>query len=177
MSTLPGPYKIRYVELDPHLIFNECGPHSAGPRGWDPATVKKRDEAAERWLVAMNKKNNFYTLLEASILEEGFRNPVLATAGWARGHKLKNLPEEMSKDLKKMLYCGSNGGSRLWVAQKHNLTVPCVVSDFINMFPDGKLIKNEDELLVYYKDKPKKISINMYGVSVTQIPQVHLKEE
>ncbi len=173
---------IKYAVLDSNIIFNECGPHSAGPRGWSPKRIEKRNIAAERWINTMNRKNGFYDKLEESILKEGCRNPILIVAGWCRENKLSHLPIEMQEDHKKILWCGSNGGSRLWVAQKHNLTIPCIISDFVNMFPNELILEAdgesvEEKILAYYKDKPKKVTVNMYGVAVSHIPQVHLGEK
>ena len=177
--------KIRYAVLDSNIIFNECGPHSAGPRGWSPKNIEKRNIAAERWINTMNRKNGFYDKLEESILKEGCRNPILIVAGWCRKNKLSHLPIEMQENHKKILWCGTNGGSRLWVAQKHNFPIPCIISDFVDRFPEAFTFKTdnvdakdiEEEMMAYYKDKPKKIAVNMYGVAVSDIPQVHLGEK
>ena len=167
--------KNRYSVLDPNIIFNECGPHSVGPRGWNPRIIKARNVAAEKWIETMNRKNGFYDKLEASILREGFRNPILITAGWCRENKLHHLPIEMKEDHKKILWCGSSGGSRLWVAQKHNLPIPCIISDFVDRFSNAIVLNTEEEILSHYQDTPKKIKINMYGVAVTDVPQVHME--
>ncbi len=168
--------KNRYAVLDSNIIFNQCGPHSAGPRGWDEKSIAARNAASTKWIATMNRKNGFYDKLEQSVLREGFRNPILVIAGWCRENKLSTLPLEMQEDPKKILWCGSNGGSRLWVAQKHNLSVPCIISDFVDRFPNEKLLENEEDILVYYKDKPDRITINMYGVAAKNVPQVHLKD-
>ena len=168
------PFVIRYAVLDSHLIFNECGPQSAGPRGWDVEAMQKRQAAMEKWIAALNRKNGFYDKLEASILEHGVRNPILVTAGYCRENKLRNLPVPMQKDPRRIIFCGSNGGSRLWVAQKHNMQIPCIISDFLNVFPDAKVLHNEQDIMQYYKDKPKKVKINVHGVAVSSLPQIHL---
>lgn len=168
------PFVIRYAVLDSSIIFNECGPMSAGPRGWDDAAMKKRISAAEKWVKTLNRKNGFYNKLEESILKDGIRNPILVVAGFCRENKIRNLPVYMQADHSKILFCGSNGGSRLWVAQKHKMEVPCIISDFVDRFPDEKILENEEEIMQYYKDKPKKIKINDYGVAVSNLPQVHL---
>ena len=169
-------YTARYVIIPSKLIFNECGPQSAGPRGWDENTIKKRKIAADRYIDTLNGKNGFYDKLEESILKEGVRNPILVSAGWCPEKKISELPPEMKEDHSKILMCHSSGGSRLWAAQKHNLDVPCIVSDFCNRFPEGKILKTEQDVLACHKDKPRKITIGGHGVFITDLPQIQMEE-
>jgi len=82
----------------------------------------------------------------------------------------------MQQNKSKILICFSSGGSRLWVAQKHNLDVPCIVADFVNRFPEGRILKTERDILDLHKDKPSKITIGGHGVSVADLPQIHMEE-
>ena len=168
-------FKIRHAVLDSNIIFNECGPQSAGPRGWGEKRVEKRKLASEKWINTMNRKNGFYTKLEESILKDGLRNPILVVAGYCRENKLVNLPIEMQEDRNKILWCGTNGGSRLWVAQKHNLPIECIISDFIDRFTEATLLETEEDILKYYKDMPKRVHINPNGVAIKDLPQTHLE--
>ena len=170
-------YTARYIVIPSKLIFNECGPQSAGPRGWGEGVIAKREIAAQNYIDTLNKRNGFYNKLEENVLEEGVRNPVLVTAGWCPVSKIPRLPIEMQEDFSKILVCHSSGGSRLWVAQKHNLDVPCIVADFINRFPEGKLLKTEQDVLNCHKDEPRKITMGGHGVFITDLPQTHMENK
>lgn len=122
-------YEIKYAVLDSKLISNQCG-----PRGEDA-------------------KRSFYKDLEKDVLENGFRNPILVIAGQCLSRSFKDLPKEMQDDSSKILWCGGNGGSRLWVAQRHKLVIPCIISDHVNMFPDAKVLNSIDEIKACYKDQ------------------------
>ncbi len=156
-------YDLRYVILDSNLIFNLIG-------------------------IESNKEEDFFTKLEESILDEGFRNPILVRCGWhpvesfAFGLKgwcrqlESKLPLEMQEDSKKILVSYNSGGSRLWVAQKHNLKIPCLIADFIGRFSDEQLVKKtEKDALRFFKDKPYRLTINSRGAMVQNLPQVHLE--
>lgn len=132
-----------------------CGPDHSGK--------------AEEYIAKLNKRNNFYIKLEASILEEGFRNPILVNAGFCQPRKVCFLSTEMQDDSKKILFCHSNGGSRLWIATKFDLTIPCIVSDFIDRFENEVEITSKEELCSYYKDAPRGINFGEYGITIKAI--------
>jgi len=171
-------YELRYIsEMDPYLIYNQCGPGSAGPVGWDEETIKKREVAAERYITAMNKKQGFYKKIEASVLKIGFRNPILIRCGWCPPKIICRLPPKMQKNLNKILVCDSNGGSRLWVAQNHNMKIPCIVQDYTGRFDNEELIPpHTEDILNYFTDKPKKVAINAQGIGVHDLPQIHMQD-
>jgi len=169
------PFKIYYTVLPSKLIFNECGPESAGPIGWSDKIIKQRQKLAEQYIEKLNKQNNFYNNLEKSILKEGFRNPILAKAGWCLPKKYISLPDNMKNNFSELLICDSNGGSRLWIAQKYNLDIPCIISDFIDRFFGCKELKTIEDIYSCYKDKPKRIFIDKTGVSIDSLPHIHLE--
>ncbi len=103
----------------------------------------------------MNQENGFFIKLEKSILIEGFRNPIVIAA---------------KKDSIKCIY----GGSRLMLAQKHNLKVPCIISDYDNIFPDAKILRDINEARKYFLDKPQKILMKPNGVRVSVLIHYHL---
>ncbi len=160
------PYKIRYIVLDPNTIFNMCGPEHGGPQIWDEEGLRKRKEYAESYVKKLNDRNRFFIRLEESILTNGFRNPVLVNAGFVSPRKLNFLPPEMKADPKKILFTTSNGGSRLWIAAKHNIEIPCMVSDFIGRFENELEIKTEKEFKTYYKDTVRGINFGEYGITI-----------
>ncbi len=168
------PYKIRFVILDPNHIFNMCGPEHAGPRQWDKEGLMKRKISAIEYIDKMNKRNGFYTKLEKSIQEEGIQNPILVNAGFCQPRKVDSLPPNMQEYSTKILFCHSNGGSRLWVAVELGIKVPCIVCDFINRYSNEEEIKTEKEFYSYYKDKPKGVVFGEYGMTIKTLPLTHL---
>jgi len=162
-------FEIRYAVLDSNLIFNPNEPSNL--------TVEKEE---------------FFSTLEKSILREGVRNPILVRCGWTLpdstfsiasqgwcGNKPKSqLPLKMQEDPKKILVCYNSGGSRLWVAQKYNMKIPCIISDCIGRFSNELLVeKIEKSILQFFKDKPSRILINSNGVMVQKLPNIHLQED
>jgi len=105
----------------------------------------------------LNDENGFFIKLEQSILNEGFRNPIAITA---------------KKDGIKCTY----GGSRLMIAQKHNLKISCIISDYDNIFPDAKLVRDVREARKYFLDDPQKILRKPNGVRVSVSTHYHLEE-
>ncbi len=168
-------YILRYGILDSNIIFNECGPHSGGPEGWDEESIEKRDVIAQRLIKTLNDDRGFYINLEASILKDGFRNPILVNAGWCpkirdRG-KNGRLPIEMQEDHSKILSCNQNGGSRLYIAQKNNLQIPCIVVDYVDRFSEFELLETKEDILEHYTDRPKKVMMLKDSFRIYHLPQ------
>jgi len=161
-------YTLRYGILDSNIIFNEVGSYCEGPFGWDDESVKIREEKWQQHINKIEEENGFYTKLEKSILKDGFRNPILVDAGYCPqmrdGIKNRRLPIEMQEDHTKILTCSYNGGSRLMIAQKNNLQIPCVISDFIDRFSDFKLLQTKEDITSCYTDQPRRISFQSFGL-------------
>jgi len=152
-------YITRYVVIPSNLIFNECKP----------------EIRAQEYIDTLNKNNGFYDKLEASILKEGIRNPILVRSGWYLSSKITKLPFEMQENSTKILVCYDSGGSRLSIAQKHNMDIPCIVADFVDRFSEEKILKTEQEIFDCYKDCPDTIEFKSHGVHITNLPQVHME--
>ncbi len=172
-------YTLRYGVLDSNIIFNECGPYSGGKEGWDEEAIKSREVKAVKMIETLNNDRGFYTKLEESILKDGFRNPILVNAGWCpkirdRG-KNGRLPLDMQDDHSKILSCNTNGGSRLWIAQNHNLEIPCIIADYVDRFSDLLMLETKEDVLKYYKDMPRKVMIMKDQFRVHHLPQAHME--
>ena len=167
-------YDIRYTVLDSALIFNQCGPMSAGSAGYTKELVEKRKKAADAFIAYMNNHSGFYDKLEASILEEGFRNPILVRSGFSSDRARILRRQKYTGNDKELLIC-VGGGSSLWIAEKHKMKIPCIISDFMGRFSEEILIeKTMEAVLKYYTDKPKQVTFNSNGVVVTGQRQIHL---
>ena len=97
-----------------------------------------------------NERNGFFIKLEESILREGFRNPI-------------NVWVKDNGELTSWYY----GGSRLMTAKKHNLLIPCIVSDPINKFPDAKILTNAGEIRTMFKDRPETVIFEEAGLNIS----------
>lgn len=170
-------YDIRYAVLDSALIFNQCGPMSAGPAGHTKEIIQRREKAANYFMDTMNKKQGFFTKLEKSILKEGFRNPIVIRSGYSSDRERILRRQKYAGDDKELLIC-VGGGSRLWVAEKHKMKIPCIISDFMGRFAEEILVeKTTEAILKYYTDEPKQVTFNSNGVIVGGVPQIHLEEK
>ena len=150
-------YDVRYAILNSSDIINLVQPPN------------------EKYIEIKNKcYNNFYINLEESILEHGVKNPILVTAGIKGSpltvrnkHKIPNNIE-----LNDIIVCDRLGGSRLWVAQKHNLKIPCIISDFINKFFDKEKLETFEQIYGKFTNRPAKIDADKCGLHVYGLPNV-----
>ena len=152
------PYRIYYGMVRAKDIFNYVGYTVT------PARIAK-----------VNARTGFYRLLEESILEKGIRNPILVCSGWPYGGNWRlakriprYLPKYMSEDHSKILICDRNGGSRLYFAQKFDIEIPCIISDYCNRFDDQKmkLLNTENDVRSCYQDQPGRILFDDRGIDI-----------
>ena len=146
-----GPeFELRFVVLDTNTIINNISPEC----------VHAPNETAEEFVARVNAgRDGFYKKLEISILKEGFRNPILVVTGWSGD--LDVVDHNSDK-----IHCLTIGGSRLWIAQKHGLDIPCIVADYVERFKDAPLIDSVDEVFDYYKDKPELMTFGSSSIGM-----------
>jgi hypothetical protein len=158
--------QVRYVEIPARQIFGMVGRCGGGYNSlwadWSPEGRQKRELIMREYEEELNKICGHYSKLEKSILAEGIRNPVVITCGLPKKRTTKHIPPEMLENAESnlLLLEGTTGGSRLHVAQKYNLTIPCFVNDWTGRFKNHKEIKHEAEARAYYKDQPALIEID-----------------
>jgi hypothetical protein len=134
------PYRIRYIaDLDSRFIDNEIEPG--------------REE--------MSRRAEWFARLEASILREGFRNPVVLSA-----HQTAT----------ELALTPRYGGSRIWVAQRHGLRLPAIVADFDGCFPESPRIA-PNVLPALFRDPPRKIILKDHGINISGCADSHMVEE
>ena len=161
IAPVTQPAKVYYTMLPARDIFGmvgRCGGgHNTVWEDWSDMGRLKRQIVIEEFEEGMDKLCGHYEKLEQSVLQEGFRNPILITCGKPQRRKLHHLPPEMlAKDPSELLLLeGFTGGSRLWVAQKYNLNVPCIVNDFTGRFKRLTPLRTADEVKAYFKDTPR----------------------
>ena len=161
MDDWADTYKVYYGVIDPHEIIN----------------VLINPTRGEKYIETMNNVNKFYEKLEKSIIQLGFRNPILVNCGLCYPLRESWLPKEVQGNLTNKIICDKCGGSRLYVAKKLNIPIPCIISDFCNRFendPNFKRIVTVDEMYKYFKDLQSHIRLSETGVHLTSLQHIHL---
>lgn len=146
-------YSVRYALLESNDIFNLVAPPT-------PEFIKMKNE----------NNNEFYIKLEESIKNFGVKNPILVTAGIKGSpltvQKKHKLPENLKNSIDDIVVCDRLGGSRLWIAQKYNLKVPCIISDFIDKFHDEETLISIEQIDDKFFTKPSKIVYDKFGIHI-----------
>jgi len=163
---------VRYVEIPARKIFGmvgRCGGgHNTLWEDWSADGRRKRNLIMHEYEKNLDEICGHYSKLEKSILEDGFRNPVIITSGLPRRRHKRYLPPELlngaESDL--LLLEGTTGGSRLHVAQKYDLTIPCLVNDWTGKFKNYPKISTEAQARNYYNDQPNLIKFEKSGAIV-----------
>lgn len=162
-------YKVKYAIIPSREIYNHVGPDSIDNFEIAEEDKPKRHLKWEIYIRTRDEHDGFFEKLEESILEEGIFNPILVVAGRLHPVTNKVVPKNVIADPEKIVVCDFLGGSRLWVCQKHNLDIPCIVSDFTDMFPDAELLNGEKEILAKYRNPPKRVKYESQGLK-TAVP-------
>lgn len=159
--------RVYYAVLDPATIFGMVGRCGGGYNtvweDWSKSGRIAREKITKEYEEGLNKICGHYDKLEKSILAEGFRNPLIITCGAPTKRNLKHIPPEIltSPREKWLLLEGVTGGSRLWVAQKHGIPVPCIVNDNSGKFTNGIEVTTVEQVLsCCFTDKPKLATID-----------------
>lgn len=147
-------YDIRFVKNYPsRKIYNYVGP-------WDINDDENRKKERKH---LYEKNKDWFDNLEKDILKNGFKNPILVVCGELAPNDWNCIPEFVKKN---PVICYFLGGSRLFVAQKHNLKIPCLVSDFLGKFSNYPKMIHGYEILKCFEDKPKNIKFTKFGLDV-----------
>lgn len=170
---------LRYVKLPADKIFNWLSPKNVTAwvnfpelrSTWTSlATVKIRDWIQSLYITKFDfyTGNGHFINLEASMVKDGFHNPINTITGQPRDMYMRNIfPDIVVPDYYDSLplICTHTfGGSRLIIARKYNMLVPCLVYDYINAFPDATVIKSINQL--------KELFTNAYHISSMQSPVI-----
>lgn len=177
---------VRYGMIKANDIFGMVGRCGGGYNtlwaDWSPKGRACRELVMKEFEEELDKICGHYSRLEESILKEGIRNPLIVTCGLPLWRNIKHLPPEMmTKSQEQLLLLeGGTGGSRLWIAQKYNLEVPCIINDQTRHYRLNPLISNTQDAKAYYKDD---ISLKLtprhglHEVGTLNKPSVHLEEK
>ena len=151
-------YKILFLELNSREIYNYVGP-------WD---WRDSNDRIGRRRSIFDQKAEWYFNLEQDILENGFKNPILAVSGHMAKNDWAALPEYAKRQ---KAVCNILGGSRLFIAQKYNLTIPAIISDFSNTFDGmGTILSQPAEIINLFNEAPSRIIYGKRGLDLREIP-------
>jgi hypothetical protein len=160
------PVKVRFAYVRARDIFGMVGRCGGGYNSlwadWSPEGRNKRELVMREYEEELNKICGHYSKLESSILAEGIRNPVVITCGYPKKRSTKHIPPEMLKmpESSLLLLEGTTGGSRLHIAQKYDMTIPCFINDWTGRFDHETEITSEEQARRYYKDQPQLVNID-----------------
>jgi hypothetical protein len=159
-------YRTHYATLPANDIFGMVGRSGGGYNtiwtDWSNEGRSKRESIMREYEEGLNAICGHYSKLESSILKEGIRNPVIITCGHPRRRSIEFLPPEMRvlPPDKLLLLEATMGGSRLHIAQKHNINIPCIINDWTGRFKNQPRIRSESEARQCYADRPSRITFN-----------------
>lgn len=104
----------------------------------------------------LERGQQFFSRLKASVAAEGIRNPVFVLA----------LEEGVF-----IRY----GGSRIWAAHELQLeTVPAVCADWVGRYPDWEVLATEADVLAKYRDTPATVNLDPADLQILHCPHSHL---
>ena len=158
MSPDSGSYRIFYGILDCNdiegsaLVDNKEYGQRIGKYGSRPVepdiTSRKK----------LEQKYGFYSKLETSIDEEGIRNPIFC----------QSIEEGTF---------GKYGLSRLWIAKRKRIPIPCIIADYVERWSDLEELFTKDDIRAKYIDKPTIIDLEETFMKIAGCEQMHLDEE
>lgn len=175
-------YTIRYGNITATDIFNmtsgEFLPDILKVKvdWWLPENRRKLKKINTYYIDKFNEFNKHYIKVEESILKEGFRNPIIITSGLPQRFSASMIPPEEREKGDSLLISEVLGGSRLRVAQKYNMMIPCIINDFSDNFDTFVELKTEQDILNNITD-PHRISFTNSGVLLAPLNFYHLHDD
>jgi hypothetical protein len=166
--------EVRYVTLPANEIFGMVGRCGGGYNtlwaDWSEDGRRKRDLIMQEFEKELDNICGHYSKLEQSILSEGIKDPVIVTCGLPKKRSIKHLPPEMLdrpvQDL--LLLEGTTGGSRLYIAQKYNMNIQCIVNDWTGRFKDHPKLGSAEQVKSLFNNPPAVVNIdNKMGLTVS----------
>lgn len=150
-------YKIRYVTLPARTIYNYVGP-------WD---WRDSDERRKKRSYIYDRAIEWHDNLEKDIIRNGIKNPISIVSGKISRNDWLSLPDYAKKS---QLICNLLGGSRLFVAQKLDMMIPCIVSDFTGRFADSPEIFQAADIKRLFANPPERIIYSKHGLDLRTMP-------
>ena len=124
--------KTVYAVLRGRDIYNGTSPEhlhaviSRFPDQWWTDEFTQLRAQVVKWFRELYEINTggHYSKLKESVLEHGFQNPIIVTAGKSLRRPAWQLPPHWPQSY----LCEANGGSRLALAQELDITIPCIIN-------------------------------------------------
>lgn len=170
-------YTVRFGLIDSKLIYNLASPEHVYPLTKEEKNNKElKKRIAEEYVKHFNQKIGFYEKLKNSITKEGIRNPIICNSGEPRTRMLDEVDDEYLNSIpyEKRLFCEFMGGSRLFICQKNNWFIPCIIVDWTNGFKSYKKLESIREINEMFIDKTE-IKFTNIGLSVKAPEHVHIE--
>lgn len=174
---------VRHVTVPASRVVNLTSPRAdaaivqswCGLRDWhDPFYDPLRDLMERIYVDGFNAANGHYERLEADILANGIRNPVMLVSGRVQRRRPEELPPEW-RGRRDVLISEYLGGSRLYIAQKHGLDVPAIVNDFGDLFPDAPRLTTVEQVAACFDQRPNQIEMTeAEGAYVNDMVYTHM---
>lgn len=174
---------VRFAILPPTRILNLTSPRYLPEisRAWNgsldwhhPRYEPLRDIMERMYVDGFNEASGHYERLEERVRSEGFRNPVMVSAGGLDARDPNEIPPEWRSE--RLIACEYLGGSRLWTARRLGLEVPCIVNDHADVLPGAEALTSEAEILAKFTDRPASFQLSERGVTLNNLPYTHLPE-
>lgn len=182
---VPSRCTVRYAVLPPDRIFNLTSPRYLpeislkwfGRYHWHHYRYEPlRDLIEAHYINRFNEVSGHYERLLESVRKDGFRNPIMVSAGRLERRKTVELPPAL-RQREDLLVSEYLGGSRLWAAQQLGVDVPCIVNDYADVLPDAEVLPNATAVLAKFKDVPSRFEMQRKGpVTLNNLPFMHLPE-
>lgn len=176
---------VRYAVLKPDHIFNLTSPRYLpeislkwqGRYHWHHYRYEPlRDIIEAQYIERFNDVSGHYERLLKSVRKDGFRNPIMVSAGRLERRRQSELPPAL-RQREDLLVSEYLGGSRLWAAQQLGVDVPCIVNDYADVLPDAEVLRNEPQVLAKFTDAPGRFEMARKGpVTINNLPFMHLPE-
>lgn len=175
---------VRHGTLPAKAIFGMVGRCGGGYntiwQDWTPNGIARRNLIIEDFVKRWDAISNHYSSLEEDILENGMKNPIVITAGPPLYRDWCFVPEEIkNKGEHKWLFCEiTNGASRLWVAQKHNMLVNCIINDQTELYPHLPVIHSLSDATELYESPPQILKWSaLKGFYAGNLEHSHMSKE
>ncbi len=172
-----------FVNVPARIILNLTGPRYLpeislcwrGKRDWhDPFYEPLRDLMQRTYVDEFNYVNGHYCLLENDIIENGVRNPVMLTTGGVRRRDKAEVPPRWGG----WLISEYLGGSRIYIAQKHNLMIPAIVNDYAGLFLFAKKLNSARDVADCFESRPGIVTFSCAeGAYVNDMPFTHMPDD
>lgn len=172
-------YTVRFGLIYSKLIYNFASPEHVYPLTNEEKNNKElKKRIGEEYIKYFNEKIGFYEKLENSIKNEGIRNPIICNSGEPKTRMLEEVDDEYLKNIpyEKRLFCEFMGGSRLYICQKNDWFVPCIIVDWTNGFKSYKKLETIKEINEMFIDKTE-IKFTNIGLSIKAPEHVHIENQ